>query len=129
MESDEVPQAQKKQVSERVLQNLAKAQAANRLKHEKNKAAREAEKEALKKQRRVEKLRKQLVELEPEPESEPEETSEPTVEDEMVQEVVVKKVKAPPPVEKVPVVKSNPKPVKERPIPPPRIEKSRVDYF
>ena len=131
MENDSIDQATKKQVSEKVLANLAKAQAANKLKHERNRSAREAEKEALKRQRKIDKLKKQLVELLPDPEPE-EEKDESIVEEEMPQEpIVVKKIKAPPPMEKAPTTHyAPPKPVKERvkPAPPPP-PKPRVDYF
>ena len=138
MENDEIAPAQKKQVSEKVMQNLAKAQARRKELHEQNKATRSAEKEVLKKQKKIDKLKKQLVQLLPstndsESEPEPEVSSQPTVEVEMPQETVVsvKKIKAPPPVEKAPTTHyAPPKPVKERvkPAPPPP-PKPNVQYF
>lgn len=133
MENDEIAPAQKRQVSEKVLANLAKAQARRKELHEQKKASVLADKEATKRQRKIDKLKKQLVQLLPteEPESEPEEKSEPVEEVMAPQEVVVKKVKAPPPVEKKENVKyAAPKPVKERvkPTPPP-LPAPKVQYF
>ena len=139
MENDEIAPAAKKQVSEKVLANLAKAQARRKELHEQKKAEKAADKEKSKTQRKIDRLKKQLVQLLPveyeAPDSDLESAEQkgvPVIEEEMAvpQEVVVKKVKAPPPVEKAPVVKTNPKPVRERPIPaPPPPPKPLVQYF
>lgn len=63
MEAEDVPQATKKQVSEKVMENLRKAQAKRKEMYEQKKAQHAAEKEANKKLKRVERLKKQLVEL------------------------------------------------------------------
>lgn len=117
MENDEIPSATKKQVSEKVMQNLAKANARKKELHEQKRADRSAEKEKTKNQRKIERLKKQLVALVPQQESEEEE-------EEMVS---VKKVKAPPPVAKVPATQyATPKPVKEKAKPTP---KPAVEYY
>jgi hypothetical protein len=130
MEADDIPeQPTKRVVSEKVLANLAKAQARRKELHQQRLQQREQEKSETKKMKKVAKIKQQLVELVGDPEleteqrsfpqeepEEPEEKSEPEVEQEMAPEepvVVVKKSK--PPVEKV--VKqtyTEPKVVKER---------------
>jgi hypothetical protein len=157
MEADDVPQAAKKQVSEKVMQNLAKANARRKELAEQRLAERSAEKEATKKLKKVERLKKQLVELVGTQESdsyssddqsltfkynepvkqgltslktkESEEVSAPIEE---MKEVVVKKVKAPPPAEKVASKPTGvPRPVKERrpPPPPPPPQRPPIEYF
>jgi hypothetical protein len=131
MEADDVPQAAKKQVSEKVMQNLAKANARRKELAEQRLAERSAETEATKKLKKVERLKKQLVELvgTQESDSESEEVSAPIEE---MKEVVVKKVKAPPPAEKVASKPTGvPRPVKERrpPPPPPAPQRPPIEYF
>jgi hypothetical protein len=140
MEAENVDGAPKRQVSEKVLANLAKAQARRKELYEQRKAEKAADKETTKKQKKVERLKKQLVELvgrdsgnesreeEQSDGTEPQESSEPI--EEMPEPVVVKKVKAPPPVEKVVQrVAVQPKPVRERvPPPPPPAQRPRIDF-
>ena len=140
MENDEVAPAVKKQVSEKVMQNLLKAQAKRKELHEQKRAERSAEKDTLKKQKKIDKLKKQLVSLIPQQESEEEEeiSSEPIQEMARLRAeqrsfpqetpVVVKKVKAPPPVveAKKATQYATPKPVKEKAKPTP---KPAVEYY
>lgn len=125
MEAEDIAPAVKKQVSEKVLANLAKAQARRRELYEQKLAERQATKEETKKSRKVDRLRKQLVELVGEELPEP-------IEEEMPVEVEIKKVQAPPPVEKksAPVQYVPQKPVKERrPPPPPPPQRPVIDFF
>ena len=131
MEAEDVAPAAKKQVSEKVLANLAKAQARKKELYEQRLAERSAQKDEIKKMKKVERLKKQLVELvgTQESDSESEEVSAPIEE---MKEVVVKKVKAPPPAEKVASKPTGvPRPVKERrpPPPPPPPQRPPIEYF
>ena len=121
MENDEIAPAQKKQVSEKVMQNLAKANARRKELHEQKKATAQAEKEQNKKLKRVARLKQQLVQLVGEEADEPQENSEPEVEQEMAPSepvVVVKKTK-PPPEPREQTATATPKQVKERAPPKP----------
>ena len=63
MEAEDIPPAQKKQVSEKVLQNLAKANARRKELHQQRLQQREQEKSDIKKMKKVAKIKQQLVEL------------------------------------------------------------------